>query len=195
MAEPKRRATYEDLMEVPDTKVAEIIDGELIVSPRPASPHAHAATLLGADVVASFHRSLGDPDGPGGWWIVLEPELHFGEDIVVPDWAAWRRERMPTFPNVPFFTLAPDWVCEVISPSTGRVDRSRKMNIYSREGVGHLWFVDPLLQTVEVYRREAGRWVVVITHAGDETARIEPFDAVELRLARWWPPSGPAAAP
>ena len=191
MAEPKRRATYEDLMQVPDTKIAEIIDGELIVSPRPASPHAHAATVLGTDVVGSFHGDPEDPGRRGGWWILLEPELHFGDDVVVPDWAGWRRARMPTFPNAPYFTLAPDWVCEVISPSTGRVDRSRKMRVYAREGVAHLWFVDPLQQTVEVYRLEAGRWVVVTTHGGDASARIEPFDAVEMRLARWWPPLTP----
>ena len=194
MAEPKRRATYEDLMEVPDTKVAEIIDGELIVSPRPASPHAHAATLLGVDVAAPFHRDAGDPSGLGGWWILLGPELHFGEDVVVPDWAGWRRERMRVFPSTPYFTLAPDWVCDVVSPSTGRIDRSRKMRIYAREGVGHLWLVDPLLQTVEVYRAETGRWVVAVTHAGDETARIEPFEGVELHIARWWPPLPPSGA-
>jgi Uma2 family endonuclease len=188
MGEPKRRATYEDLMQVPDTKVAEIIDGELIVSPRPASPHTHVASVLGSDVVSAFHRDPGDPSAVGGWWILLEPELHFRDDVVVPDWAGWRRERMPIFPDAPYFTLAPDWVCEVISPSTGRIDRTRKMGIYAREGVGHLWFVDPLVQTVEVYRGESGRWVVVVTHAGEETARIEPFDAVELRLERWWPP-------
>src|SRR5262245_49990018 len=188
MGEPKRRATYEDLMHVPDTKVAEIIDGELIVSPRPASPHAHAATILGVDVVGPFHRDPADPSGVGGWWILLEPELHFGDDVLVPDWAGWRRERMPVFPHAPWFTLAPDWVCEVISPSTARIDRSRKMRIYAREGVGHLWFVDPLLQTLEVYRLESSRWVVAATQAGDDVARIEPFDAIELRLARWWPP-------
>jgi Uma2 family endonuclease len=192
MGEPKRRATYEDLMQVPDTKVAEIIDGELIVSPRPASPHTHAATVIGIDVGGPFHRSPDDPAGPGGWWIALEPELHFGEDVLVPDWAAWRRERMPSFPNVPFFTLAPDWVCEVVSPSTGRIDRSRKMRIYAREGIAALWLVDPLQQTVEVYRLESGRWVVVATHAGDEVVRIEPFEAVGMDLSRWWIP---AAAP
>jgi Uma2 family endonuclease len=188
MGEARRRATYEDLMQVPDTKVAEIIDGELYVSPRPASPHAYAATQLGVDVAGPFGRDPADPATPGGWWIALEPELHFGEDVVVPDWAGWRRERLPVFPNVPFFTQAPDWVCEVISPSTGRLDRTRKMGVYAREGVGHLWFVDPLAQTVEVYRLEAGRWVVVITHSGDDAARMEPFAGVELQLARWWLP-------
>lgn len=180
-------------MQVPDTKVAEIIDGELVVSPRPASPHTHAATVIGVDVAGPFHRDPSDPDGPGGWWIALEPELHFGDDVLVPDWAGWRRERMPVFPNVPFFTLAPDWVCEVISPSTGRIDRSRKMRLYAQAGIPHLWFVDPLAQTVEVYRLEAGRWVVVVNHGGDDVVRVEPFESVEMRLVRWWPPAAPSS--
>src|SRR5262245_8935194 len=188
--EAKRRATYEDLMQVPDTKVAEIIDGELIVSPRPASPHAHAATVIGIDVGGPFHRGPADPAGPGGWWLLLEPELHLGEDVLVPDWAAWRRSRMPVLPHTPAFTEAPDWVCEVISPSTGRIDRSRKIRIYAREGISHLWFVEPLLETLEVYRLEAGRWVVLGTYAGGDAVRAEPFDAVELRLGRWWMPDG-----
>ena len=188
MGQPKRRATYEDLMQVPDHQVAEIIDGELVVSPRPASPHAYAASMIGMEVGPPFHRGVGDPAGPGGWWITLEPELHFGDDVLVPDWAGWRRDHMPTFPSVPFFTQAPAWACEVISPSTGRIDRSRKMRIYAREGIGHLWLVDPLEQTLEVYRLDAGRWMVVAVFAGDEVVRAEPFDAIELGLARWWPP-------
>jgi Uma2 family endonuclease len=195
MAAPRRRATYEDLMQVPDTKVAEIIDGELIVTPRPASPHARAATVIGVDVGGPFDRHRGDPAGPGGWWLLLEPELHFGEDVLVPDWAGWRRDRMRVLPDTPAFTQAPDWVCEVISPSTGRIDRSRKMRIYAREGVGHLWFVEPQLQTLEVYRLESGRWVVIGTHAGDDTVRAEPFDAVDLRLGRWWMPHDTVAEP
>jgi Uma2 family endonuclease len=135
VSQPKRRATYKDLMQVPDTKVAEIIDGELVVSPRPSSPHAHAATVVGIDVGGPFHRYPGDPAGPGGWWILLEPELHFGDDVLVPDWAGWRHDRMPVVPNAAFFTLAPDRICEVVSPSTGRIDRSGKMRIYAREHV------------------------------------------------------------
>ena len=191
MGQPKRRATYEDLMQVPDHELAEIIDGELIVSPRPASPHAYAASMIGMEVGPPFHRSPGDPTGPGGWWITLEPELHFGDDVLVPDWAGWQRARMPIFPLVPFFTQAPDWVCEVVSPSTGRVDRSRKMRTYAREGIGNLWLVDPLAQTLEVYRLDAERWIVVAVFAGDEVVRAEPFEALEIGLARWWPPVGP----
>jgi Uma2 family endonuclease len=185
---PKRRATYEDLMQVPDAKVAEIIDGELIVTPRPASSHAHAASTLGFDVGGAFHDVPGSPPRPGGWRIILEPELHFGDDVVVPDWGGWRRERLPLLEDVPFFTLVPDWVCEVISPSTGRLDRSAKMRLYARAGVAHLWLVEPLQQTLEIYRLESDRWVVMATHGGDEVVRAAPFDAIEIRLARWWLP-------
>ena len=122
--------------------------------------------------------------------MLLEPELHFRDDVLVPDWAGWRRERLPVFPNTAAFTQAPDWICEVIAPSTGRIDRSRKMRIYAREGVSHLWFVEPLQETLEIYRLEADRWVVVGAHAGRDTVRAEPFDAVELDLGRWWAPTG-----
>ena len=192
MAAPKRRATYEDLMQVPDTKVAEIIDGELIVSPRPASPHARAASVLGSDLMGCFDAPPGSPPRPGGWWILLEPELHFDDDVLVPDWAGWRRERMPVLPNAPFVSLAPDWVCEVLSPSTGRIDRSAKMRVYARAGVGCLWMVDPVVQTLEVYRLEGARWVVVDVHGGDAVVRVPPFEAAELRLGRWWVPDAPA---
>jgi Uma2 family endonuclease len=178
-------------MQVPDTKVAEIIDGELVVSPRPASPHGFAATVLGSDLVVAFHGDMTSPVRPGGWWILLEPELHFGDDVLVPDWAAWRRERMPTVPNAPFFTLAPDWVCEVVSPSTGRIVRGRKLRIYAGVGIEWLWFVDPLARTLEIYRLEGGRWTVVTAHGGDDVVRAEPFDAIELRLHRWWLPEAP----
>jgi Uma2 family endonuclease len=185
MSAPKRRATYEDLMQVPDHLVAEIIDGELVTSPRPATPHAWTSSVLGQDLGPLNGRG-GGAGRPGGWWILDEPELHFGEDVLVPDLAAWHHDRMPAIPDAPFITLAPDWVCEVISPSTGRIDRSRKMSIYGREGVRHLWLVDPLANTLEVYRLEEGRWVVTTTHGGEETVRAEPFDGIALELQRWW---------
>jgi Uma2 family endonuclease len=141
---------------------------------------------MGSDLIGCFHGPPGDRSHPGGWWLLFEPELHFGDDVVVPDQAGWRQERMPKVPNVAAFTLAPDWACEVISPSTGKVDRSRKMRIYAREGVGHLWLVDPFLRTVEVYRLRDGSWQVAAVHGGDAPARLAPFDAVELAVGRWW---------
>jgi Uma2 family endonuclease len=191
MAVPRRRATYQDLMQVPDTKIAEIIDGELIVSPRPASPHAYAASAMGSVLHGALHGDAtgpGDPARPGGWWILLEPELHLGDDVVVPEWAGWRHARMPVFPAVPFFTQAPDWVCEIVSPSTGRIDRSRKMRIYARESVAHLWLVDPLVCTVEVYRLTGALWTVAAVSGGDDCVRLEPFADAELALGLWWLP-------
>ena len=186
MSAAPKRATYEDLVNLPDNVVGEILDGELFASPRPASPHAFAASVIGSDLLGGFQRPPGDPSGRGGWWFLDEPELHFGDDVVVPDIAAWRHERMARVPNTAFFTLAPDLLCEVISPSTGRIDRGRKMRIYARAGVEHLWIVDPLLQTVERYHLEGGRWLVLPTVAGDGPARLEPFETLEVALSRWW---------
>ncbi len=186
MAIAKRRATYEDLEAVPDTKVAELIDGDLIVSPRPASPHARAAMALGIDLGGAFDGLPGGAGKPGGWWILFEPELHFGADVLVPDMAAWRHERMLRIPNVTAFTLEPDWVCEVILPSTGAVDRGRKMPVYARAGVPNLWIVDPITRTLEVYRLEDGRWIAASAYGGNEPVHAEPFDAVALELGRLW---------
>ena len=188
MSAAPRRATYDDLIAVPDHLVAEIVDGELVTSPRPASPHARAHTRLGSALVERFDGPPGGEEHPGGWWLLFEPELHPGSDVLVPDIAGWRIERMPAIPNVVGITLAPDWVCEVISPSTGRLDRTRKMPVYAREGVTHLWLVDPLARTLEVYRLEAGRWAVVGSHGGDEASRVEPFEAITLDMGRWWMP-------
>jgi Uma2 family endonuclease len=187
MASPaKRRATYDDLLRVPDQKVGEIVDGDLHVSPRPASRHALAASRLGAELGGPFDRGRG---GPGGWWILDEPELHLGEDVLVPDLAGWRRERLPEFPDTAAFTLAPDWVCEVVSPSTEGLDRAKKMPVYARERVAHLWLVNPLARTLEVYRLTEGRWVLLGTHEGEARVRVEPFDAVELELGGLWVPA------
>jgi Uma2 family endonuclease len=185
MAPPAKRATYDDLLQVPDHKVAEIIDGELHVSPRPASRPALAKSHLGFELVAGFVRGRG---GPGGWWILFEPELHFAEDVLVPDLAGWRRERLPELPDTAAFTLAPDWVCEVVSPSTEALDRARKMSVYAREGVAHLWLVNPLARTLEVYGLSESRWLQLATHEGAARLRPEPFDAVELNLGGLWAP-------
>ena len=113
-----RRATYDDLIAVPDHLAAEILDGELFTSPRPASPHVYATIALGCGLFGRFNGPPGGSDAPGGWWIRPDPELHLGPDVLVPDLAGWRREGMPVIPDVAAFTVAPDWVCEVVSPST-----------------------------------------------------------------------------
>lgn len=185
MNSARRQATYEDLLKVPDLLIAEILDGDLFTFPRPASPHAYATSTLTQEL-GPFSRRLGNPGGPGGWWILFEPELHLDSDIIVPDLAGWRRERMPVLRNVPYFEQAPDWACEMLSPGTMRVDRIRKMRIYAREQVGHVWLVDPLAHTLEVYRLEGSHWILLDTYDGEEPVRAEPFDAIELDLNRWW---------
>jgi len=178
-----RPATYEDLLALPDHLVGEIVGGELFVSPRPAPRHAVTSSVLGGELGPPYHQGRG---GPGGWWILDEPELHVGDDIVVPDLAGWRRTRMPALPDTAWFALAPDWVCEVLSPGTARLDRHRKLGVYAREGVAHTWLIDPLQRTLEVLRLEAGHWVIVAVHAGDEEVRVPPFTDTPLALDRLW---------
>jgi Uma2 family endonuclease len=177
-----KRATYDDVLSAPENKVAEILDGELFLSPRPSPRHLVAAARLGG-LLVPFDEQHGSP---GGWWILDEPELHLGDHVVVPDLAGWRRERMPAMPDAAFFALAPDWVCEVLSPSTERIDRGRKLGIYATADVAHAWFVNPVEQTVEVLRLVDGAWRIVVVCSGSELARLEPFDAVDLPLGRLW---------
>jgi Uma2 family endonuclease len=180
---PKRRATYEDLLDVPKNLVAEIINGTLVTMPRPASRQALASSVLGGELTGPFHRSKG---GPGGWILLDQPELHLHGDVLVPDLAGWRRERMPELPDATAFELAPDWTCEVLSPSTAATDRAEKMPIYAREHVEHMWLVDPLAKTLEAYYLESGRWVLLGTWRDDARVRVAPFDAFELELAGLW---------
>jgi Uma2 family endonuclease len=184
-AEPaRRRATYQDVLDAPPNMVAEVLGGELMLHPRPAGPHTEAASVLGMDIGGAFHRGRG---GPGGWIILDEPELHFGEDILVPDLGGWRRERLAAVPSGPYIELAPDWVCEVLSRSTALIDRQRKLPIYAREGVMNVWLVDPVLRTIEVFRLDGDGYRVVVTHGEGERVRIEPFGELELELAALWP--------
>lgn len=173
----------------PPEMVAEILDGELHLSPRPARPHANAATGLGALLTLPFKFGRG---GPGGWVILDEPELHLGRrpDKVVPDIAGWRRERLPLAvggDDAPaHYDLAPDWVCEVLSPRTRRIDKVQKMHIYAREGVRNVWHVDPVEQTLEIFRLTGSHWLLVDTFAGNARVRAEPFEAIELELELVW---------
>lgn len=179
----KKPANYEDLRALPDQLVGEIIDEELIASPRPALQHANAASGLTGALRNPFQHGDG---GPGGWWILSEPEIHLRANVLVPDVAGWRRERMPRLPAEPHAHLAPDWVCEILSPSTAGVDRLRKMPIYLRESVSHVWLVEPVLRTIEVFRSTGKEWVLIASHVGDQVARIEPFDAYEFTLKNLW---------
>ncbi|MDY7231315.1 Uma2 family endonuclease [Hyalangium rubrum] len=180
---PRRPATYEDLEALPPHQVGEIIAGELYASPRPATPHARAASRLGVKLGGPF--DIGG-DNPGGWVILHEPELHLGTDVLVPDLAGWRRERMPKLPRVPALKLAPDWVCEVLSPSTEARDRSAKFPIYAREGVRHVWLVDPDVRTLEIFRLEGPRYTLLATHEGEASVHAEPFEALALSLRVLW---------
>jgi Uma2 family endonuclease len=180
---PRRRVTYEDLLAVPEHLVAEIIDGELYTTPRPAPRHARATTALAAALHGPFDTGR---DGPGGWTILFEPELHLDEDVAVPDIAGWRRDRMPALPDTPYFTLAPDWICEVQSPSTAALDRAKKLRVYARQGVTNAWLVDPTARTLEVLRLARGDWSIVSTHSVADVVRAEPFEAIELDLSDLW---------
>ncbi|ATB50908.1 Uma2 family endonuclease [Corallococcus macrosporus] len=182
--EPPPEQIYEALERLPLNVVGEIIDGELHVSPRPGTLHGRAAIRLGQQL-APFDPELG-AEGPGGWVILPKPELHLGCNVLVPDLSGWRRERMPEIPDVVGVELAPDWLCEVLSPSTAALDRSRKMTHYAREGVNHLWLVDPRIQLLEIYRREGERWQRLGAHTGDATVHAEPFEAQKLNLGSLW---------
>jgi len=186
MGDPaKRKATYDDVLAVPSRFVAEVLHGTLYTQARPRTRHARSASRLGGILDGPFDRGVA---GPGGWILLDEPELHLGEDpdIVVPDLAGWRREHMPELPDTAYLTLAPDWVCEVLSPSTEDIDRAEKVPIYARENVGHVWLVDPGVRTLEVLRLDGKSYRIVATYRVDARVHAEPFDAIELDLALLW---------
>jgi Uma2 family endonuclease len=185
VAKPKgRRATIADLEALPANVVGEIVRGVLHANPRPATLHARASSSLGGELYGPFDRGRG---GPGGWIFLDEPELHFGEDVVVPDLAGWRRERLPELPQTSFLTLAPDWLCEVLSVSTAKLDRAEKLPLYAAVNVPHVWLVDPLAKTLEVLRLDGATYRILETYGGDEAkVRAEPFDAIELELGALW---------
>ena len=178
-----KRATYDDVLNAPEHKVAEIVDGELFLSPRPNPRHAVVSSRLGMELGPFDHEG----GAPGAWWILDEPELHLGEHVLVPDLAGWRRERLPAIPDEAYFTLAPDWVCEVLSPSTERLDRTRKLRVYAEAGVAHAWLVKPTERMLEVLRLRDGAWTILGIYGDDDVVRVAPFEALELDLRRLWP--------
>ena len=181
---PARKASYQDVLDAPAHMVAEIVEGALHMQPRPAFRHAIAGSSLGMAIGSPFQWGRG---GPGGWWIVDEPELHFGEDVLVPDLAGWRRERMPEPPDEAYITLAPDWVCEILSPSTRKFDLEEKRPVYAREGAAYLWFVDPAVRTLEALVLQDGAWTPTDAALEDEPVSFPPFEAVTFPLGALWP--------
>lgn len=182
-AKLNRPATYQDIFNLPDNVVGEILDGELFVSPRPSPKHSAASTGIAGQVHGPFQSGQG---GPGGWWILIEPELHLGKDILVPDLAGWKKSRLPSLPDGAYFELSPDWVCEVLSPSNARLDRVKKVPAYAAHGISHLWLVDPIARTVDVFKLENRRWSLIQTFADKDKMRAEPFEAVEIGLSTVW---------
>jgi Uma2 family endonuclease len=176
-------ATYEDLFDLPEFLVGEIVNGRIVTHPRPAPKHARAYSTLGIEIGSPFDRGR---NGPGGWWILDAPELHLDRDVLVPDLAGWRRERMPKLPETAWFELPPDWICEILSPSTAKIDRVEKLPIYARHGVAHAWLVDPDLRILEIYENRAGQWLLLNVLKDDASVAERPFDAVAFPLDSLW---------
>jgi Uma2 family endonuclease len=188
-ARPRPRPSlYEQLEALPEGVTGEILDGQLYAQPRPAWPHVVAASGLGYELIGPFQRGRG---GPGGWWIVDKPELHFIRDaeVDVPDLAGWRRERMINHPPVHRIEVVPDWVCEVLSPSTEGKDRQVKMPIYAKFGVPYAWLVDPVAHTLEAYALDGGAWREIGRFAGAALVSVAPFEAVAINLGDPWAPT------
>jgi len=181
----RRLSLYEQLAGLPDGLTGEIINGQLRTQPRPSWPHALATSRLGADIEGPYGRGRG---GPGGWWIIDEPEVHFVLDVevTVPDLAGWRRERMPLPPKGHKIEVVPDWVCEVLSPSSTSTDREEKLPLYARYGVQFAWLVDPKGRKLEAFRLEQGRWILLGTLRDDDRVCVAPFDAITIHLAELW---------
>ena len=176
---------YQQLLALPENRVGEIIDGRLYTQPRPTGPQAVAESGLTLELGGPFDKGRGVP---GGWWILIEPEDHFVRDIevVVPDLAGWRRERMPAIPAGHRFEVAPDWVCEILSPGTAKKDRALKLPLYAHYGVAHAWLVDPVAHTLEAYELHDGAWLLLATFKDDDPIRVVPFAAITFSLAELW---------
>lgn len=185
---PKTRAkpaTYADIEALPDNMVGEILFGVLHANPRPAPRHGLAGAELAYELVGPFRRGIG---GPGGWIFAIEPELHLGSHVVVPDLAGWRIDRLPTLPSTPFFEIAPDWLAEILSPSTQRMDRTDKLKVYAQYGVGHCWYIDPIDKTLEVFARVGDKWQIAATFKDADQVAAPPFQALTFNLDALWEP-------
>lgn len=180
-----KKAIYEDLYGIPENMIGEIIDGELIATPRPSPRHAFVASLLGGRLVPHYY--FGEGGGPGGWVILDETEIMLGEHLLVPDLAGWRKDRFPGMPKENWISAPPDWVCEILSPSTVRLDKKQKMPIYSKHQVQYLWLIDPGIKILDVFRLESGKWFLLASFTENDKARAEPFHEIEIDLGSlWW---------
>lgn len=187
----KTKATYEDLYSIPEHTTGEIIDGELVVTPRPSRKHVYTATALGGEITSPYQFGRG---GPGGWIILVEPEIKLADAIVVPDLAGWKRERFPVSEESNWISVVPDWVCEILSPTTFRTDKVKKMPLYARHAVAHIWLIDPAAMTLDAFRlepvpepaHESGRWLLLGSYAEKDRVRVEPFEALEIKLEDLW---------
>lgn len=186
-------ATYADIEALPPNVVGEILYGRLVTHPRPAPKHALASSSLGIELGGPFQQGR---DGPGGWYILDEPEIHLDDHVVVPDIAGWQKVSLPQLPDTAAIHVAPDWVCEILSPSTLRHDKGTKREIYAEHGVSHLWYVDPATRTLEVFRLSGSDWIAGHTFFDDDPVSAPPFDAITFSLGDLWDdPAAPDVTP
>jgi len=174
---------YKELCDLPKNMVGQILDGELIASPRPAPRHSNASSGIGSAIRPPFQDGQG---GPGGWWILDEPEVHLESNVFVPDIAGWKKEKLPKLPDTAYFEITPDWVCEVVSPSSGRHDRVTKMNLYAQFKIPFYWLVDPQGKTLEIFSLEQGRWILSSSFGKSDMVSAPPFSDIEFDLSYLW---------
>lgn len=179
----EKKATYVDLYNIPENTTGQIVNGELVVTPRPSTRHTLAGIAVSGKLVPPFHFGK---DGPGGWVILYEHEIMLGENLLVPDFSGWRKERFPGVPEKNWISVPPDWICEILSPGTARLDRVQKMPIYALHGAKYIWLIDPIMKTLEVFRLDSGKWVFLAAFADKDKVRAEPFDEIEIDLADFW---------
>jgi Uma2 family endonuclease len=182
----KKKTTYEDLFDIAENTTGEILDGELFVTPRPSRKHTYAASALETRIGAPYQFAEGG--GPGGWVVIVEPEIKLGENILVPDLAGWKSGRFPFDEDTNWISVAPDWVCEILSPRTAILDKTLKMPVYALYGVAYAWGIDPMaMKTLDVYRLEQGGWWRLLGSYGEhDKVRAEPFDQIEINLDDLW---------
>ena len=183
MADTHRPATYDDIIALPENMVGELIGGRLYTQPRPRIRHASATSRLG--ILLGGPYQLHD-DGPGGWYFLDEPELHFDEDVLVPDVAGWRLERLPEEMDVAALSVAPDWLCEALSPSTQKKDRTVKMDVYAREGVRFVWLLDPDAGILEAFELQGGGWHRYAALQAEDAVASKPFEKISFKLEKLW---------